>query len=164
MYLSWLFFLLMRGANPSLEGIVHVSRPPMLKLPPTIPSVYYLARQETIYYEEGIVSLHLEFRSQENIVIPVVKFKASQFIIMIRVWWGSNRICSPIALTQQFYDMLVHLYIRYIINTYASAVQTTIHPTQSESISFSDSRWLKKYQSECDSMQSILFFVLFIAN
>ena len=65
----------MRGANPSLEGIVHVSRPPMLKLPPTIPSVYYLARQETIYYEEGIVSLHLEFRSQENIVISVVKFK-----------------------------------------------------------------------------------------
>ena len=76
MYISILtFFLLMRGANPSLEGIVHVSRPPMLKLPPTIPSVYYLARQETIYYEEGIVSLHLEFRSQENIVIPVVKFK-----------------------------------------------------------------------------------------
>ena len=72
----------MRGANPSLEGIVHVSRPPMLKLPPTIPSVYYLARQETIYYEEGIVSLHLEFRSQENIVIPVVKFKARQFIII----------------------------------------------------------------------------------
>ena len=71
----------MRGANPSLEGIVHVSRPPMLKLPPTIPSVYYLASQETIYYEEGIVSLHLEFRSQENIVIPVVKFKASLFII-----------------------------------------------------------------------------------
>ena len=77
----------MRGANPSLEGIVHVSRPPMLKLPPTIPSVYYLARKETIYYEEGIVSLHLEFRSQENIVIPVVKFKVSQFII-IRVSWG----------------------------------------------------------------------------
>ena len=47
-------------------------------------------------------------------------------------------MCSPIALTQQFYDMLVHLYIRYIINTYAgaSAVETTIQPTQSESIFF----------------------------
>ena len=73
----------MRGANPSLEGIVHVSRPPMLKLPPTIPSVYYLASQETIYYEEGIVSLHLEFRSQENIVIPIVKLSFDKFLLAV---------------------------------------------------------------------------------
>ena len=26
--------------------------------------------------------------------------------------WGSIKVCSPIALTQQVYDMLIHLYIR----------------------------------------------------